>query len=406
MPTFGRDVPRSASSPPSCHTVGVAGQLAGCVADALLLYAGSANAGARPPACAAWRAARLCMHPVQPCVVRRASAAGLRAALRTRCRLSGFLLPPQTCGARCGRHAGGRGGRAGAAGAAARAADRRGGAGRAGRAGGPAPGRLPRVVRGRGCGGGGGVPARGRAPGRPRRAGAAPNGCQGGARAVEAAAGRRAAMRGSALPPPTRGACRPSVGLRRDIICLQKGMFGVAVTHVPHKIARAAPSQLCTYPGGHRSGRRLRARAGVGAAGAQASAGSCSGYHSGFYPARAQVVELTVPELELARVAHVVTIGSEMALAHRPATAAPALRRQCAPPPLLRDWTTGPGQPHVRTVCSSCHRSAQLGTAHQDRCTDGPPRGAPRLCIQSGGCVQPREMGCMSVTRPGARAAG
>jgi hypothetical protein len=53
--------------------------------------------------------------------------------------------------------------------------------------------------------------------------------------------------------------------------------------------------------------------------------------------ARLQVVELTVPELELARVAHVVTIGSEMALAHRPATALPALRRQCAPVPCHYD---------------------------------------------------------------------
>ncbi len=69
MPTFGRDVPRSASSPPSCHTVGVVGQLAGCVADALLLYAGSANAGARPPARAACRAARPCLRPVRPCAV-------------------------------------------------------------------------------------------------------------------------------------------------------------------------------------------------------------------------------------------------------------------------------------------------------------------------------------------------
>ena len=45
MPTFGRDVAPSAASPPSCHTVGVTGQLACSVADALLLYAGSANAG-------------------------------------------------------------------------------------------------------------------------------------------------------------------------------------------------------------------------------------------------------------------------------------------------------------------------------------------------------------------------
>ena len=46
MPTFGRDAAPTASSPPSCHTVGVIGQLGGSVADALLLYAGSANAGA------------------------------------------------------------------------------------------------------------------------------------------------------------------------------------------------------------------------------------------------------------------------------------------------------------------------------------------------------------------------
>ena len=57
MPTFGRDAAPTASSPPSCHTVGVIGQLGGSVADALLLYAGSANAGAghrvspEPPAC-------------------------------------------------------------------------------------------------------------------------------------------------------------------------------------------------------------------------------------------------------------------------------------------------------------------------------------------------------------------
>ena len=44
----------------------------------------------------------------------------------------------------------------------------------------------------------------------------------------------------------------------------------------------------------------------------------------------AQVVELAIPELELARVAHVVVIGAEMALAHRPEVAVPALRKQCA----------------------------------------------------------------------------
>ena len=44
----------------------------------------------------------------------------------------------------------------------------------------------------------------------------------------------------------------------------------------------------------------------------------------------AQVVELAIPELELARVAHVVVIGAEMALAHRSEVAVPALRRQCA----------------------------------------------------------------------------
>ena len=43
-----------------------------------------------------------------------------------------------------------------------------------------------------------------------------------------------------------------------------------------------------------------------------------------------QVVELAIPELELARVAHVVVIGAEMALAHRPELAVPALRKQCA----------------------------------------------------------------------------
>lgn len=43
-----------------------------------------------------------------------------------------------------------------------------------------------------------------------------------------------------------------------------------------------------------------------------------------------QVVELAIPELELARVAHVVVIGAEMALAHRPEVAVPALRKQCA----------------------------------------------------------------------------
>ena len=61
MPTFGRDVAPSASSPPSCHTVGVTGQLACSVADALLLYAGSANAGESNP----FKAATL-LHPLIP----------------------------------------------------------------------------------------------------------------------------------------------------------------------------------------------------------------------------------------------------------------------------------------------------------------------------------------------------
>ncbi len=352
MPTFGRDVPRSASSPPSCHTVGVAGQLAGCVADALLLYAGSANAGARPLARAACRAARPCTHPVRPCAAYLCSPV-LRdehwRPARSSCtadtlQLFVLFFSPQACGTLRGRHAGGRRGRAAAAGAAARAADRRGGAGRAGRAGGPAPGHLPRVVRRRGCGGGGRVPARGGAPGRPWRAGAGPRPAgrrQGGC--ASAAAGRRAAMRG----PGGAGA-----GARDSGRVLLRGLF-----RVPFGVLS-------------------RARAGGGADGAGAGAGAhgsgrflirvFSRYHSGFQPRRTQVVELTVPELELARVAHVVTIGSEMALAHRPATAVPALRRQCGPLPCFTTgqeapcFTSAQAQLHVRTACFSRARAIAL----------------------------------------------
>ncbi len=73
-----------------------------------------------------------------------------------------------------------------------------------------------------------------------------------------------------------------------------------------------------------------------------------------------------MPELELARVAHVVTIGSEMALAHRPATAVPALRRQCGPLPCFTTgqeapcFTSAQAQLHVRTACFSRARAIAL----------------------------------------------
>lgn len=69
------------------------------------------------------------------------------------------------------RHAGKLRGRAAAAGGTAGAVFGGGGARRAARAGRPAAGPVPRVVRGRRRGGGGRLPARGRAPGGPRRAG-------------------------------------------------------------------------------------------------------------------------------------------------------------------------------------------------------------------------------------------
>ncbi|KAK9834816.1 hypothetical protein WJX81_000884 [Elliptochloris bilobata] len=70
MPTFGRDAAPTASSPPSCHTVGVTGQLGASVADTLLLYAGSANAGTLAD----------CAGAPQPLAVPRALPSGAAAA--------------------------------------------------------------------------------------------------------------------------------------------------------------------------------------------------------------------------------------------------------------------------------------------------------------------------------------